>query len=112
MDEKAPVFLFDDVRVGDIRFPDYADRFGWRPVGARTDEVAGRQAVTVIYRKGGQGVHYTVVDGKPLELNGPAQHMRDGTPAWVVRDGHTRAVGLAAREDRSKERGNRNRRHE
>lgn len=41
---------------------------GYRAVGARTDRVGGRRAVTVIYRRGAAGVHYTVVDGEPLEL--------------------------------------------
>lgn len=41
---------------------------GYEAVGARTDEVGGRQAKTVIYRRGQAGIHYTVVDGDPLDL--------------------------------------------
>lgn len=41
---------------------------GFRAVGARTDDVGGRNAETIVYRRGATGIHYTVVDGKPLDL--------------------------------------------
>jgi hypothetical protein len=75
-----------------VRFPDYQERWGWRAVGARTDEVHGRRALTVVYRKRGRGVHYTVVDGSPLELSGDRQRLEDGTPVAVLRDGGARMV--------------------
>lgn len=50
---------------------------GYEAVGARSDKVGGRDAETVIYRRGGAGIHYTVVDGDPLDL--PAyKHARAG----------------------------------
>jgi hypothetical protein len=55
-----------DLGVGGVSFPNYR---GWRPVGARTDELDGRRAVTVSYRSNSSGpVSYTIVDGAPLEL--------------------------------------------
>ncbi len=41
---------------------------GFKATGARTDTVRGHTAKTVIYRRAGAGVHYTIVDGEPLEL--------------------------------------------
>ncbi len=41
---------------------------GFTAIGARTDTVDGRTAKTVIYRRGSAGVHYTIVDGDPLDL--------------------------------------------
>ena len=40
------------VSNGGITFPDYASAHGWRAVGTRTDQVAGRTAVTVVYARG------------------------------------------------------------
>src|SRR6188472_15049 len=37
-----------DRAVDSLAFPDWSG-FGWRPVGARADELAGRNAVTVTY---------------------------------------------------------------
>lgn len=46
---------------------------GYTPVGARTDDVEGRTARTVIYRRGGTGVHYTIVEGRPLDPPGSGE---------------------------------------
>jgi hypothetical protein len=43
---------------------------GFEAIGARSDEVGGRHAETVVYRRGDTGINYTVVDGKPLDLPG------------------------------------------
>jgi hypothetical protein len=48
--------------VDTVAFPDLG-RFGWRPIGARTDDVAGRAAVTVYYARAGRQVRYTIVAG-------------------------------------------------
>jgi anti-sigma factor RsiW len=50
---------------------------GFRAVGTRTDTVDGRRAETVIYRRGTVGIHYTVVEGKPLDLP-DGDRARDG----------------------------------
>ena len=40
--------------VDDVPFPNYAAKFGWKPVGARQDDPSGRDATTVYYEKGGR----------------------------------------------------------
>jgi anti-sigma factor RsiW len=52
--------------VGEVYFPDWTARFGWRAVGARTDRLGGRQAVTVYYAWHGKRVAYTIVAAPPL----------------------------------------------
>jgi hypothetical protein len=51
-----------DRAVDTVAFPDFK-RFGWRAVGARTDDVAGRRAVTVYYARGERQLRYTIVSG-------------------------------------------------
>lgn len=90
-----------DASIAGIQFPEYETDFGWKAIGARRDTVDGRDALTVIYTKGGTGVHYTVVDGdrlptpdgaKVVDAQGtPVALKRDGdvlTASWEV-DGHT-----------------------
>lgn len=61
---------------------------GYEAVGARTDVVEGRHVRTVIYRHGSTGVHYTIVDGKPLALPGSRRVSAAGRVlALVRRDG-------------------------
>jgi hypothetical protein len=99
-------------RAAGLKFPSYAEPWGWKPVGARTDSVAGRRAVTVIYGKGGRGVHYTIVEGEPLPRPDGARVVTAGDREFAVvrhrgaqvlaweREGHTcvlasQAVDLA-----------------
>lgn len=78
---------FVDAQVGGVRFPDYEQRFGWSAIGAREDRVDGRDALTVIYRRGELGVHYTIVDGDPLPMPDGARRVRVGdVPVALVRD--------------------------
>jgi hypothetical protein len=51
-----------DRAVETVAFPDLA-RFAWRAIGARTDDVAGRAAVTVYYSRDGRQLRYTIVSG-------------------------------------------------
>jgi hypothetical protein len=51
-----------DRAVDTVAFPDFK-RFGWRAIGARTDDVAGRRAVTVYYARGERQLRYTIVSG-------------------------------------------------
>ena len=77
-----------DARIGRITFPYWEDRWGWRAVGARRDTVEGREALTVVYRKGRKGVHYTVVEGEALEVpEGARRETVDGIRAAVLRRG-------------------------
>jgi hypothetical protein len=73
-----------DARVGNVSFPSYEDPWGWKAVGARTDRVDGRRAVTVIYRSGRRGVHYTIVEGKPLPVPAGTRQVRDGGRRFAV----------------------------
>ena len=54
-------------RVADVRFPNFAGKFGWKAVGTRTDEIEGRATRTVFYEKGGKRIAYTVVSGAALK---------------------------------------------
>jgi anti-sigma factor RsiW len=56
-----------DERVADVRFPNYAGKFGWKAVGTRTDEIKGRATRTVFYEKDGKRIAYTVVSGDALD---------------------------------------------
>jgi len=79
--------------VGGVRFPDYAHWEGWRAVGTRTDTVAGRAAVTVVYGRGTKRVGYTIVDGRPLRIpDGAKQLTYDGVKFWVLRRGDARYI--------------------
>lgn len=52
--------------VDGVAFPNYAAKFGYRAVGARSDTPSGRTAFTVYYEQGGQRLAYTIVSGPPL----------------------------------------------
>ena len=54
--------------MGDLYFPNWTASFGWEAVGMRTDDIRGREAVTVYYaRQGGSPVlAYTIVASPPL----------------------------------------------
>jgi hypothetical protein len=64
-------------------------RGGWEPVGARMDSVGGREAKTVVYRKDGTGVHYTVLSGKPIDRPAGRTVTVDGRTYRILRDGPT-----------------------
>jgi hypothetical protein len=72
-------------RVGPIPFPDWQQSFGWKAVGAREDEIAGRTVKTVFYRNPkGANLAYSIVAGQPLT------EPRPGRP--VTRTGNTYRV--------------------
>ena len=52
--------------VGDVYFPNWTSTFEWVAVGARTDKLAGRTAVTVYYRWKDDTIAYTIVHSPPL----------------------------------------------
>lgn len=82
-----------DLEVGGVAFPDYARAAGWRPVGARTDSVAGRRAVTVTYARGARRVGYTIVDGAPLPVPADARRVTyEGVEVAVLGRGATRSI--------------------
>jgi len=67
--------------VDGIPFPYWSERFGWRPVGARVDRVAGRTITTVLYQDGrGRQVGYSIVAGTPApDLAAGESRWRRGT---------------------------------
>jgi anti-sigma factor RsiW len=82
----APALL--RAKVDDVPFPDYAAKFGWKPVGARKDDPSGRGATTVYYEKGGRRIGYTIVTGDPLDPPSDAQSTtRGGVEYRWFRDG-------------------------
>ena len=82
-----------DARIGRIQFPYWEDRWGWKAVGARRDTVEGRDALTVVYRKGDRGVHYTVVEGEALEVpEGARRETVDGIRAAILKRGDADVV--------------------
>ena len=75
--------------VGEVYFPNWATHFGWRAVGARTDTLGGRRAVTVYYQWKNRRVAYTIVAAPALAQ--PAAHRTwlNGTELrTLVLDGH------------------------
>jgi anti-sigma factor RsiW len=80
-------------RVGNVPFPNYAAKFGWRPVGARQDDPSGRAATTVYYAKGGRTIAYTIVSGKALDPPANARATtQDGVEFRTFRHGARTAV--------------------
>jgi anti-sigma factor RsiW len=86
------------VQVEGVRFPDYEEKFGWRTVGQRTDEVDGRSVTTVTYARGDERVRYSIVagdaldqpDGEDLEAEGTRlRRIGDANAVTWERQGHT-----------------------
>jgi len=77
-------------QVDGVRFPDYRQKFGWRAVGKRSDEVDGRPVATVIYARGDDRVRYSIVagdvlpepSGRDLEAEGTRVRVTDGAVTW------------------------------
>ncbi len=85
-----------------LSYPDWADEFGWRAVGERSDELDGRATNTVFYENAeGVRIGYTIVAGDALDSPEDSERTvvegveldafsADGERAvtWL-RDGHT-----------------------
>jgi hypothetical protein len=68
-----------DQALEDVPFPNWAEKFGWRATGVRTDRIEGRDAVTVFYEKEGRRIGYTIVSGESLDVpEGAAPATREG----------------------------------
>jgi hypothetical protein len=74
---RSATLLAKDVQG--VAFPNWAEKFGWKPVGVRTDRIRGRRMVTVFYEKAGKRIGYTIVEGKKLKW----------PPARIVQRGPT-----------------------
>jgi hypothetical protein len=65
-DPRAPWTRLEQ-NVGRVYFPNWADpRLGWAAVGQRSDQLRGRQAVTVYYQGHDTQIAYTIVSGPGL----------------------------------------------
>ena len=86
---RTPALLTE--HVDDVPFPNYAKKFGWRPVGVRTDELDGRSTTTVFYEKGGRRLAYTIVSGDAIDPPSNAATTKHGGVEYRVfrADGHT-----------------------
>jgi hypothetical protein len=118
--EPAPASVGGDppvlgARVGAIDFPDWQEKFGWRAVGRREDEVSGRAVTTVSYRNpDGAGMGYAIVHGEPLDehpsgekvmRDGNAYHVSSGGPETVVtwtQQGHTCVIVASSKVPQSR----------
>jgi anti-sigma factor RsiW len=77
-----------DAKVDGVPFPNYAKKFGWKPVGARHDHASGHDVTTVYYRKGGRTIAYSIVSGDALEWPSDARvSTRGGVDYRVLRHG-------------------------
>ena len=78
-----------DARVGELVFPDWQAKFGWKAVGRRDDTLDGRDVTTVLYRNDeGARMGYAVVSGNTLAEAPPGRR--------VVRKGKTYHVASVA----------------
>jgi hypothetical protein len=73
---RTPQLLAAD--VDGVPFPNYAAKFGWKPVGERTDDPKGRDATTVYYEKDGRRIAYTIVSGDALDPPSGARTVKVG----------------------------------
>jgi anti-sigma factor RsiW len=77
-----------DARESGVPFPNWAQAFGWSPVGVRTDEVKGRGTTTVYYERGGKRLTYTIVSGNELDLpKGMWKGEKNGVKLWALQSG-------------------------
>jgi hypothetical protein len=104
-----------DAGVGPIEFPDWEEKFGWRAVGIREDEISGRPVTTVFYRnEDGKGLGYAIVGGEPLEAppggdavthEGKTYHVSAAGSHTVLtwrQQGHTCVIVASAEVPRAK----------
>jgi hypothetical protein len=80
--------------VGEIEFPDWREKFGWKAVGQRQDEVSDRTVTTVAYRNPeGVGLGYAIVDGGTLDQRPAGETvLREGKSYHVAADGSRTVV--------------------
>jgi hypothetical protein len=71
--------------VGEVYFPNWAGRFGWRAIGERTDRIGGRLAVTVYYSWRGKRVAYTIVAAPALRAPAASVRTLGGTELRTLR---------------------------
>jgi anti-sigma factor RsiW len=90
LDPAQPNLLLD--AVDQVRFPNFAKKFGWKVVGTRTDEIHGRQTRTVFYEKGGDRIAYTVIAGDALDKPDGKDSTIDGVDLRALQVGSRNVV--------------------
>jgi hypothetical protein len=70
--------------VEGVRFPYWADAFGWRSSGARSDTVAGRRVTTVFYSRGAERIGYAIYAGVPSPAASGGVARRSGGTMYRV----------------------------
>jgi anti-sigma factor RsiW len=75
------------VEIEGVRFPDYEEKFGWRAVGQREDEIDGRKVRTVFYARGRGRVTYSIVAGDALAEPSGRDVAAEGTRLRVIGNG-------------------------
>jgi hypothetical protein len=82
-----------DARVGAIEFPDWQEKFGWKAVGRRDTELAGRRVTTVYYRNpDGARLGYAVVGGDALDEGPPGRHVELNGMTYKVSRSDARTI--------------------
>jgi hypothetical protein len=103
-----------DAKVGALEFPDWQQKFGWKAVGRRNNDLSGRPVTTVYYRNpDGARLGYAVVAGHPLggrpagrevRHKGNTYHVARGakrtTVTWT-QQGHTCVIAAPSAVPRS-----------
>ena len=78
--------------VDDVSFPNYAAKFGWKPVGAREDTPSDRGATTIYYQNGRRRIAYTIVSGDALDTPSDARSTVRGGVEYRTFRGNGRTV--------------------
>ena len=82
-----------DVEQSGVAFPNWEAKFGWKAVGKRVDDLDGRTATTVYYRKGANRIAYTIVSGRALgDPDNFAQFTLNGVELKVFSTGNPKDV--------------------
>ena len=82
-----------DARVGNLVFPDWQRKFGWKAVGQRDETLAGRPVTTVFYRNPeGARLGYAVVSGDPLGDNPPGHRVTRKAKSYNVAQAGNRTI--------------------
>jgi hypothetical protein len=90
-DTSNPKLLAADVEG--VPFPNWSKQFGWRQAGIRSDQLADRQARTVLYEHNGKRIAYTIVSGAGIHAPSDASTARrNGVTLHALADRGRRVV--------------------
>lgn len=91
-DPSNPALL--QTKIEGLPFPDWDSKFQWRAVGARRDEIEGREAATVYYDSVmGARIAYTILGGDAVPApDGAREATLRGTRLYVLNRGDQQIV--------------------